>query len=113
MRMGVVPILLAAGLAGCTSQVDRELEAVKAARSALAEWALVEDQASKGRAQTIYVQQMRQLARDQLETAGSELAGQPAAARLIDRLRTGAPDADALKRANSALEPLEKQLESA
>jgi hypothetical protein len=31
---------------------------------------------------------------------------------MLDRMRAGSPDARTLKRANSALEPLEKQLES-
>lgn len=111
MRARFAPIVVAVVLTGCTSQADRQLEAVKAARSVLAEWALVEEQADKGRAQVVYLEQMRQLARDQLQTAGSELEGQPEAARLLARVRTGTPDASALKQANAALEPLEMQLE--
>jgi len=36
-----------AALAACSSQADKQLEAVKSARSAIAEWALVEEQAAK------------------------------------------------------------------
>jgi hypothetical protein len=112
MRGRVAPILLAALACGCSSQADRQLEAVKSARSVLAEWALVEDQAASGRTPRTYAEQMRKLARDQLKTAETELAGQPQAAASIQRLRTGSPGAAALKSTNAALEPLEKRLES-
>jgi hypothetical protein len=112
MRARVVLILLAALSAGCASQSDHELEALKSARSVLAEWALVEEQAHRGQAPATYVEQMRQLARDQLKTAESELTREPQAAALVEELRSGSPGAADLKRANTALEPLEKQLES-
>ena len=112
MRTRLVPIAIAAVLAGCASQTDRELEAVKSARSVLAEWALVEQQGDAGRAEATYVEQTRRLAREQLEVAGSALTGWPDAARLIEQIRAGSPDATALKRANAALEPLENRLEA-
>ena len=105
-------ILIAALACGCSSQAERELEAVKSARSVLSEWALVEDQAASRRTPSNYTRQMRQMARDQLKTAESELAGQPQAAAELAQMRAGAPGAAALKNAAAALEPLEKQLES-
>jgi len=111
MRARFVPLVLVAALAACSSQADRQLEAVKSARSVLTEWALVEEQAAQGRAQSTYVEQMRQLARDELKTDARELAQQPEAAQLLQHLQSGSPDAAALHRADSALEPLEKRLE--
>jgi hypothetical protein len=106
-------LLVALLAAGCSSPADRQLEAVKAARSVLAEWALVEQRAGAGGAPGHYVEQMRQLARDQLKTAQSELTRQPQAAALLDRLQAGSPGPAELKSAAAALEPLEKRLESA
>jgi len=113
MRGPLGSLLLAASLAGCGSQTDTQLEGVKTARSVLAEWALVEEQAAKDRTPATYTRMLRKHARDELQTAQQELKEQPAAARLIDRIVTGSPTADALHRADAALEPLEKQLESA
>jgi hypothetical protein len=100
-------------LAACSSQRDKQLEAVKSARSVLAEWALVEEQADKGRAQDTYVEQMRGKAKDQLKTDATELSQQPDAAALLDTLRSSSPDAAALKQADDALKPLEDSLEAA
>ena len=100
-------------LASCGSQADKQLEAVKSARSVLAEWALVEQRNAQGRAPTTYVEQMREQAREQLKTSESELQGQRPAAALIEQVRNGTPDAAALGQANKALEPLEDRLESA
>ena len=105
-------LLVALTAAGCTSQSDRELEAVKSARSVLAEWALVERQSAHGDAPANYTEQTRHLARDQLNTAQSDLARFPQAARVLEQARTGSPDPAKLKQANSTLEPLEKRLES-
>jgi hypothetical protein len=112
MRAILTLVLTGAALAGCSSQTDRELEAVKAARSVLAEWALVEEQDGKRVTPSIYVEQMRKQARDQLETSESGLKGRPEAAMLLEQVRNGSPDAAALHRAEDALEPLETQLES-
>jgi hypothetical protein len=110
---GRFALLSLAALAACSSQADKQLEAVKSARSVLAEWALVEEQAAKGRAQATYIEQMRELAKDQLKTAEAGLSQQPDAATLLDKLRSGAPDAAALKQAGDALKPLEDSLEAA
>ena len=109
----VIAIVSISLLAGCSSQVDKQLEAVKSARTVLSEWALLEEQADKGRVQATYAEQMRDDAKDELGKASTGLAQQPEAARLVDGLRTGSPDAAALKRAASSLEPLENSLEAA
>ena len=114
MRAAVAAVAaLACLLAGCGSRSDKELAAVKSARSVMSEWALVEEQAEADHAPATYIEQMREAAKDQLKAASSELSGKPEAARLIDELRGGSPDADRLKEASSALEPLEKRLEAA
>jgi hypothetical protein len=113
MRARLALILVAVALPACSSQADKQLEAVKSARRVLAEWALVEEQADKGRAQHTYTEQMRAQAKDQLKTAQTGLSDQPVAARLIRQLRAGSPDTATLHAADSALEPLEDQLESA
>ena len=112
MRACLPLLLLPAALVGCSSQTDKELEAVKSARSVIAEWALVEEQANKQQAQTIYVEQMRQLAKDQLKKDQQELSGRPDAAGLIGTLTAGSPGTDALNQADSALEPVETTLEA-
>ena len=126
-------LVLTVALAACASQSDKQLEAVKSARSVLAEWALVEQQSAGGNAQATYVKQMRAQARDagagvlwrgsqtkvvdaagqQLKTAAAELSGQPEAAGLLERLRSGSPGAADLKAAGDALRPLEDSLEAA
>lgn len=112
MRARFVPFVLVAALTACSSQADQQLEAVKSARSVLSEWALVEDQAATGQAQETYTEQMRQQAKDELKTDASKLSQQPDAAQLLRKLQSGSPDANALKQAASALEPLEKRLEA-
>ena len=106
-------LLMLTALGACSSQSDKQLEAVKSARSVLAEWALVEQQADRGQAQATYVEQMRKLAKDELKTAETGLAQQPDAADLVDKLRSDSPDAAALKKADDALKPLEDSLEAA
>ena len=113
MGLRIACLLIAGALMGCGSQADRQLEAVKSARSVLAEWALVEERHDRGLAPDTYVEQMRHLSREQLEVSEGELTGQPQAAALIRQLRTGQPGAEALERADAALQPLEDRLESA
>jgi hypothetical protein len=111
MRARLALILLTA-LAACSSQTDKQLQAVKSARSVLSEWALVEEQAARGRAPSTYVEVMRKQARDQLRSASRQLSQQPAAVRLLQGFQQGSPDAAELKQAGSTLEPLEKRLEA-
>jgi hypothetical protein len=109
----IATLSIALALAACASQSDKQLIAVKSARSVIAEWALVEQQAAKGRAQTTYIEQMRQMARDELKTDATALSQRPGAAALLERLRTGSPDAQTLNSAGDALKPLEDSLEAA
>jgi hypothetical protein len=102
---------LLALLSACSSQKDKQLEAVESARSVVSEWALVEEQAAQGRAQATYVGQMREMARDELKTAEAALSEQPGATRLLEGLRAGSPNAATLKQANETLKPLEDRLE--
>jgi hypothetical protein len=113
MRRCLACLLMGAALASCGSQTDKELEAVKSARSVLAEWALVEERSAHGLTPSIYVEQMRDEARMELETAASELRGQPRAAMLIGQVRDGSADSRQLLNVSEALEPLERSLESA
>jgi uncharacterized lipoprotein NlpE involved in copper resistance len=109
----LLALVAVTALAGCTSRAEKQLEAVKSVRSILAEWALVEAQASKGRSPQTYADEMRQDSKDELEKAAKDLAGQPGAAQLVAKLRAGSPDSAALKQAADRLEPLEKSLEAA
>jgi hypothetical protein len=109
----IAALSMGLALAACSSQSDKQLEAVKSARSVLAEWSLIERQAARGRAPATYVEQMRQLARDELKTDSGELSQRPGVTRLLDALRSGSPDADTLERAGEALKPLEDSLEAA
>ena len=109
----IATLSIALALAACSSQSDKQLIAVKSARSVIAEWALVERQAADGRAQATYVEQMRQLAKDELKTDARSLSQRPDAANLLEQLRAGSPDAQTLKSAGDALEPLEDSLEAA
>ena len=74
---------------------------------------MAEERNGQGRTTSTYVEQMREDARKQLRTSESGLAGQAEAAALIEQVRTGSPDAAALRQAHEALEPLEGSLESA
>jgi len=106
-------VLLLAALAGaCSGPVERDLEAVKAARTVLAEWALVEERAAQGETPATYVDQMRDAAREQLTTARDtfEEDGQEAAG-VLDAVLAARPDAAALEQADKRLEPTETGLE--
>jgi hypothetical protein len=61
-------------LAGCSSGPAADLQYIKQARSIGAEWALVNEQASKGRLTPAYVQSMHEWLLDGLRTAQSSLS---------------------------------------
>ena len=109
---GCFALLMLTALGACSSQSDKQLEAVKAARSVIAEWALVEQQADRGQVQATYAGQMRKMAKDELKTAQAGLAQQPDASNLLEKLRSDSPDAAALKQADDALKPVENSLEA-
>jgi hypothetical protein len=79
------PVLIAGLtlLAGCSSQQDKELAAVKSAQSILAEWATLNEAASNGRLNGLYAAQMRSMAREQLKTDRASIKD-PKAAEAID-----------------------------
>jgi len=110
MRARVASLVMGAALASCTSQSDKQLEAVKSVRSVLAEWALVEEQGARGREPETYLAEIREQARDQLKTDTPQLPRTGAA--LVQPLVDGRPDAAALHRVDSALAPVEARLES-
>jgi len=70
MRRVSLILLLAAG---CSKGPQADLQYIGEARSAAAEWALVNEQASQGRLTHTYVDSMRRALRHQLETAQSAL----------------------------------------
>jgi hypothetical protein len=67
------PLLLLLLLAGCSQGPQADLPAIGAARSLGAEWALVNQEASRGHLTGVYVKTMRQQLREQLQTNASSL----------------------------------------
>jgi len=66
-------LLLVLTLAGCAKGADADLPYISEARSLAAEWALVNDEASKGHLTASYVRTMRQSLREQLQTTAKSL----------------------------------------
>jgi hypothetical protein len=64
---------LAILVAACSKGPDADLQYIKQARSAAAEWALVNEQAGKGALTGTYVSSMHKWLRDQLQTALTSL----------------------------------------
>ncbi len=60
-------------LAGCSKGPQADLPAIGAARSLGAEWALVNQEASRGHLTGVYVKTMRQQLREQLRPNASSL----------------------------------------
>jgi hypothetical protein len=71
LRWPLVFMLLAAG---CSKGPEADLAAISQARSLVAEWALVNQQASEGHLTGAYVRTMRQQIREQLQTTAKSLA---------------------------------------
>jgi hypothetical protein len=67
------PLMLLLLLAGCSKRPQADLPAISAARSLGAEWALVNQEAARGRLTEVYVKTMRQQLREQLQTTASSL----------------------------------------
>ncbi|MFL6754817.1 MAG: hypothetical protein ACJ8FI_08065 [Sphingomicrobium sp.] len=70
MRWGLVLAFL---LAGCSKGPEADLQYIKQARSLGAEWALVNEQASRGQLTDTYVSSMRQWLREQLQSTSRSL----------------------------------------
>jgi len=66
-------LLLLLVLVGCSKGSEADLPAIGAARSLGAEWALVNEEASRGHLTAVYVKTMRQQLREQLQTNASSL----------------------------------------
>src|SRR4051812_27742153 len=99
-------------LAGCASQADTELAALKSARSAVAEWAAVARLEGEGRVGPTYAREMTEDAKAQLASAREELRDpNDPAARLIDGLGTAPPDGARLAAAARALGEMEHSRE--
>jgi len=64
-----LPLLIAA----CSKGPEADLQYISAARSLAAEWALVNEQASKGQLTDNYVKTMRQSVREELQTNAKSL----------------------------------------
>jgi hypothetical protein len=107
--------LLAILLAACAQGAKKDLPYVKQARSAAAEWALVNEQADKGKLTGNYVTAMRSAARDELTTAQSSLSDPASKQAALVKQLLALPDdaAPAQLRAKvEALKQIEDGLES-
>ena len=62
------PALILVLLASCSKQPQSDLQYIADARSAAAEWALVNEQANQGKLTPTYVESMHRWLRQQLET---------------------------------------------
>jgi hypothetical protein len=60
-------------LAGCSRGPQADLQYIKQARSATAEWALVNEQAREGKLTDIYVASMHQWLRDEIRSSSATL----------------------------------------
>jgi hypothetical protein len=103
-------------LAGCSQGPPADMASIKEARSTAAEWALVNEQASKGRLTATYVQSMRQAVRDELSAVRSSFSVPDAPyARAVDTLLTHPGDVDpaTLRATVEQLKGIEDGLESA
>ena len=100
------PLLI---LSCCSSQQDKELAAVKSAHSVTAEWAAVERLASEKKTTGVYAGEMRDQAKEQLQSERKALQGP--AAETVDAAQR-APSAATLTAAAAKLDKIEKQLEA-
>ena len=113
MRRVWVILLLAAG---CSKGPQADLQYIGEARSAAAEWALVNEQASQGHLTHTYVESMRRALRHQLEAAQSGLTVPDSPyAEEIEALAAEPADAppDELRSHVERLRQIEDSLESA
>src|SRR3982750_4624497 len=69
-RRALMLVLL---LAGCSKGPEADLQYIQQARSAAAEWALVNEQASQGKLTDTYVASMHQWLRDEIRSSSMTL----------------------------------------
>ena len=101
---------LALTLASCGS----ELPTIKEARSVAAEWALVNQQATAGNANRVYVEEMRSSTSEQLTSLKDKLSDPDSReANALDALLALPPDAspDTIGKQVDRLDRIEKRLE--
>ena len=67
------PLLLMLLVASCSKGPQADLASVSQARSLAAEWALINDQATRGKLTETYARTMREGVREQLQTTASSL----------------------------------------
>lgn len=110
------PLLFALILWGCSKGPETDLPSIAAARSLAAEWAMVNDQATKGNLTRVYTETMRKDVREQLQSAQRALT-QPQSdyGREISQLLKEPDDASpqALHARSTKLRQIEDSLESA
>ena len=110
------PLLLLLLLVGCSKGPQADLPAIGAARSLGAEWALINEQASRGHLTAAYVKTMRQQLREQLQTNASSLtSSETPYAREIQALLAEPDNAppEELRAHSDKLRQIENGLESA
>ena len=113
LRLLMLLLLL---LAGCSKGPEADLQYISEARSLVAEWALVNEQASQGKLTSTYTDVMREDLREQLQTASKSLT-QPNS-KYAEQIRAALaqpPDAtpQQLRAYADALKQEEDSLESA
>ena len=113
MLRWLLPILL---LAGCSKGPDADLQYIGQARSAAAEWAMVNEQASQGKLTETYVDSMHGWIRQEIQSSATSLSepdspyGDQIAA-LLQQPDDASPQE--LRARAEALKQIEDQIESA
>ncbi len=113
MRKLLLVLLL---VAGCSKGPAADLPAIGAARSLAAEWALVNQEASRGQLTAVYVKTMRQQLREELQTNASSLTQPHSRYALEIQALLAEPDDAApeeLRAHSDKLKQIEDGLESA
>jgi hypothetical protein len=113
MRKTLLLLLL---VAGCSKGPQADLPYIGQARSAAAEWALVNEQAAQGKLTATYVDSMHQWLRDELQTSLSSLSEphSPYGEEIEALVRSPDDTAPQALRAHAArLKQIEQRLESA
>jgi hypothetical protein len=110
------PLLLLLLVAGCSKGPEADLQYIKQARSAAAEWALVNQLAIEGKVTPAYVASMHKWLRQEVQTASTALTDPdaPYAAEISALLEQ--PDGaspQTLRARSDKLKQFEDQLESA
>jgi len=109
-------LLLLLFVAGCSKGPRADVPAIGAARSLGAEWALVNEEASRGHLTAAYVKTMRQQLREQLQTNASSLRQPDSRYSVEIQALLAEPDGAApeeLRAHSNKLKQIEDGLESA